>query len=183
MFYQIKVLLCAWPKQRKQHPHPPPFLVRPICPSLGALCPSLWGLPPPPSPFTWGCPGSYWPAGPGCRGGPLARMSSGIPDAPYISRRKPSPGRPLDVRTAQGFASCPKASHFRNGIQHDDRANDAPRTVADRTESPRNLRKKPKTSRQKIALTRQSAAGLRASAHKHFPAASAETTCSALCCD
>lgn len=64
-----------------------PFLDRPICPSLGALCPSLWGLGPPPWPLTWGCPGLYCPAGPGCRGGPPGGMSSGIPEAPYMSRR------------------------------------------------------------------------------------------------
>lgn len=61
------------------------FWERPICPSLGALCPSLCGLLPPSCPLTWGCPGLYCPAGPGCRGGPLGGMSSGIPDAPYMS--------------------------------------------------------------------------------------------------
>ncbi len=65
-----------------------PFLDRPIWPSLGALCPSLCGFDPPPSPLTWGCPGLYCPAGPGCRGGPLGGMSSGIPEAPYISTRR-----------------------------------------------------------------------------------------------
>ena len=94
-----------------------PFLVRPIWPSLGALCPSLWGLAPPPSPLTWGCPGLYSPAGPGCRGGPLGGMSSGIPEAPYIS-----PGCAFSWLAARcphcpGFVSCQKASHFRNGIQ------------------------------------------------------------------
>lgn len=66
-----------------------PFLDRPIWPSLGALCPSLWGLGPPPWPLTWGCPGLNCPAGPGCLGGPLGGMSSGIPEAPYISGRRP----------------------------------------------------------------------------------------------
>ena len=75
---------------RREHAHGQvplrsPFLVRPIWPSLGALCPSLCGLSPPPWPFTCGCPGLNWPAGPGCRGGPLGGMSSGIPEAPYIS--------------------------------------------------------------------------------------------------
>lgn len=76
-----------------------PFLERPIWPSLGALWPSLCGLAPPSWPFTWGCPGLYWPAGPGCLGGPLGGMSSGIPEAPYISApaERVSPGWPLDV--------------------------------------------------------------------------------------
>lgn len=79
------------------------FLVRPIWPSLGALWPSLCGLAPPSWPFTWGCPGLYWPAGPGCLGGPLGGISSGIPEAPYISApaERVSPGWPLDVDKVQ----------------------------------------------------------------------------------
>lgn len=62
-----------------------PFLERPICPSLGARCPSLWGLGLS-CPFcaTCLCPGLNWPAGPGCRG-PFDGIRSGIPDDPYIS--------------------------------------------------------------------------------------------------
>lgn len=67
---------------------PLPFLDLPICPSLGALCPSLWGFGPPPWPLTCGCPGLNCPAGPGWRGGPLGGMSSGIPEAPYMAERR-----------------------------------------------------------------------------------------------
>lgn len=78
------------------------FLERPICPSLGARCPSLWGLGLS-CPFcaTGLCPGLNWPAGPGCRG-PFDGIRSGIPDDPYISpiqkvARSISPLSPLGV--------------------------------------------------------------------------------------
>lgn len=104
-----------------------PFLVRPIWPSLGALCPSLWGLAPPPSPLTWGCPGLYCPAGPGCRGGPLDGMSSGIPEAPYIAGEAPSPDWPLDVRTAQALCRVERlltsAMAFNNECMNNRRQN------------------------------------------------------------
>lgn len=101
-------------------PKYPPFLVRPICPSLGALCPSLWGLAPASWPLPWGCPGLYWSSGPGCRGGPRGGMSSGMPEAPYISGVCDSPDGPLDVlvvqvssRAVRGAVSLPQFNRQR----------------------------------------------------------------------
>lgn len=130
----------AWLKRGRAFSHPP-FLERPIWPSLGALCPSLWGLAASPRAFTWGWPGLYWSAGSGCRGGPPGGMSSGMPEAPYISGVCGSADWPLDVprvhaesRAVRGADSLPQFNHERTN-------NRAQRKTAKehRGESPRSL--------------------------------------------